>query len=230
MNFEKIGSLADCFMELRGQSFDADKRVEGTNLFRQAETKSFDPDKRIDPELQLFSDLKNVFFGFNEYSFNELDYIETNPTFIEIVKHFKLDEWQSLPDSLKKEYIKELVNRFMDLLKLDQIPEIEYYSEDDMSYGGYNGKENKLYLNEKFLDDPMEMIDTIVHEIRHAYQFQHALNPETYQDYLYALNYANYIRPCDDYFGYRSQLVESEAYAFANQVKDKVSIINGGEN
>ena len=67
------------------------------------------------------------------------------------------------------------------------------------------------------------MLNTISHELRHAYQDQRAMNPETEMDYKYLANLNNYVSPlftetgeCMLYIDYQDQLVEAEARAFAN--------------
>ena len=79
------------------------------------------------------------------------------------------------------------------------------------------------------MDDPYETVDTIAHELRHAYQDRHARQPETKLDELYAANFEMYIPFEDDYSGYRSQLIESEASAFASQFKNELIKLSGGE-
>ena len=74
------------------------------------------------------------------------------------------------------------------------------------------------------MNDPDELIDTIAHELRHAFQHQKAMAPESALDMLYRVNFDNYISPLplgDGKFlffaDYQDQLVEVEARAFAKQ-------------
>ena len=67
-----------------------------------------------------------------------------------------------------------------------------------------------------------EAADTVAHELWHAYQHERASHPTTRLDAMYAANNADYIKPEDDFEGYQSQLVEAEARAFAQQIKDRM--------
>ena len=89
--------------------------------------------------------------------------------------------------------------------------------------GAFVPEENKIEINRTILTDPKEVVDTIAHEMRHAYQHQRAEMLETWQDFLYRLNFENYISPVSLADGkylfftdYQDQLVEAEARAFAN--------------
>ena len=77
-------------------------------------------------------------------------------------------------------------------------------------------------INSCNFDNPQEILDTVAHEVRHAYQFQRAQNPKEEIDYLYAYNFENYITPYVtdggyvNFTDYQDQLIEAEARAFAN--------------
>lgn len=48
---------------------------------------------------------------------------------------------------------------------------------------------NKVEINRSTMDDPQEVVDTVAHELRHAYQHQRAGLQETWQDMLYKINF-----------------------------------------
>lgn len=97
-----------------------------------------------------------------------------------------------------------------------------YYNSDPCDYGCYDPDSNTIYINQSSFDDPQEIVDTVAHEMRHAYQYERAQKLETYEDYLYAYNFVNYISPYmseDGYVNfidYQDQFVEAEARAFAS--------------
>lgn len=103
-----------------------------------------------------------------------------------------------------------------------------YFEDDPSNCGCYYSGLNILGINVCELSDPKELINTVAHELRHAYQEQRALNPETEMDYKYLTNLRNYISPIftenGDYIlftDYQDQLVEAEARAFANLFSGK---------
>ena len=96
------------------------------------------------------------------------------------------------------------------------------------SCGAYLPGANVIEINRNTLADPKEVVDTVAHEARHAYQHQRAVLQETKQDILYRINFENYISPIPLADGkylfftdYQDQLVEAEARAFANIFRDK---------
>ncbi len=137
------------------------------------------------------------------------------------------ENWGNFSDEEKKEAISVLVAKISHRLELKETPDIRYYDDDSLSYGAYNQYSNTIELNESKLDSFGDVIDTIPHELRHAYQNQCAKNPQTTTDVLYKINFDNYIVPeknwdgsHKNYFEYYNQLVEVEARAFAKLFSD----------
>lgn len=140
-----------------------------------------------------------------------------------VLDRFGAAQWERLTDSEKIEAIKELAAVIGKKLGIEEDPEIQLYNGRDGSCGAYIPGENKVEINRNTMDDPQEVIDTIAHEIRHAYQHQRAGLQETWQDMLYKINFENYISPIPLADGkylfftdYQDQLVEAEARSFAN--------------
>lgn len=73
------------------------------------------------------------------------------------------------------------------------------------------------------MNDAAETADTISHEYRHKYQHERADKLETERDLEFKEGFDNYIRAEDDYRGYKEQLVESDARAYAQVVKERIA-------
>ena len=91
-------------------------------------------------------------------------------------------------------------------------------------HGFYNSTDNSITLNSQFFDDPVEMVNTLAHEMRHAYQHMRADALETREDALYRVNFENYItpRPLPEggwifFYDYEHQYVEVDARVFADK-------------
>ncbi len=150
--------------------------------------------------------------------------IEISDDIIEMIQRIVGIEWSHLDDREKEDIIESLSEEISDLLELENPPSIFYYDADENDCGAYNQDDNSIELNRTLLLNPSELIDTIAHELRHAYQYQKALNPESLLDTLYRINFENYISPIclsDGRFlfftDYYNQLIEVEARAFAKQ-------------
>lgn len=136
---------------------------------------------------------------------------------------FDSGKWEKSSQKEKMAAIGELAAVIGKRLGLDETPFIRVYAGLDSSCGAYLPAENAIEINSSILFDAKEVVDTVAHEIRHAYQHQRAMCQETLQDKLYQLNFENYISPIPLADGkylfftdYQDQLVEAEARAFAN--------------
>lgn len=189
------------------------------NEFTEAE-------KPLDPE-QI--DYDAVYESLDEYDFGEIDCFRDPERLDGILDGFKEETWQEMSLDGQKETMKNLADYVAEVTGLESPPEISFYNNPkDGDYGGYDSEANLLTINEYMLGDSKEAADTVAHELWHAYQTQRSLNPQNARDYQYQYNFDNYIEPEDDFEGYQEQLVEAEARAFANQLKDRLSQIKGG--
>lgn len=114
---------------------------------------------------------------------------------------------------------------------LQNPPVVEFFDGPQDSCGAYNFATNTISINRALFDDPAEVVDTVAHETWHAYQHQRANMMETKQDYLYKLNFDNYLSPITLGDGkyllftdYQEQLVEAEARAFASIFREEIAV------
>lgn len=112
----------------------------------------------------------------------------------------------------------------------DNFSEFSGYSDNlnfrtDLGYyelGAFNPETKQIDLNARLLEnaDPREVMTTVMHESRHAFQdfaINHpelvTVSPQTIAEWKY--NFDNYIRPEFDFEAYVSQPVEADAEDFA---------------
>ena len=168
---------------------------------------------------------ENLLFDVFDRSEDEFDFdFEISDDIIELIQKIKSFEWSYLDEAEKTDVIESLSKKISELLELEVQPNLSYFDDDEKGCGAYNNATNSIELNRNLLLDPDELIDTIAHELRHAYQHQKAMNPGSLLDMLYRVNFDNYISPVclgDGKFlffaDYYDQLVEVEARAFAKQ-------------
>ena len=167
----------------------------------------------------------DLLFDVFDRSEDEFDFdFEISDDIIELIQKIKSFEWSYLDEAEKTDVIESLSKKISELLELEVQPNLSYFDDDEKGCGAYNNATNSIELNRNLLLDPDELIDTIAHELRHAYQHQKAMNPGSLLDMLYRVNFDNYISPVclgDGKFlffaDYYDQLVEVEARAFAKQ-------------
>lgn len=139
----------------------------------------------------------------------------------EKLTEFDFEKWNNFDETQKLEVIDDFISVLCEKVGVEEQPRLFLFEDDENFCGAYNNQSNILELNRNILDNPKEVVNTIAHETRHAYQYQRACIGETQEDVLYAINFLNYIEPIqiDGYYAnfneYQGQLIEVEARAFA---------------
>ena len=122
----------------------------------------------------------------------------------------------------------EVVQYLSSVLGLKNPPDIMYEAKRDNSMGEYSPASNTitLYCEGDRLDvATLGDIDTVAHEMWHAYQHQATSNEggTDLKSEMYKKNFEAYVTPEEDYHGYRTQLVEAEARMFAQQFTERLT-------
>lgn len=155
-----------------------------------------------------------------------IDY-EVSDQVKEILSDFKLINWLTLNENKRLDTINKLVDTVSDELGITDKPKIILTTESEDFFGAYDPQKNTIILNRTGFLNPKELVDTITHELRHAYQHMRAEKLETHEDALFRVNLENYIYPEQNengefinYFEYNDQYVEVDARAFADKFKE----------
>lgn len=170
------------------------------------------------------ADILNDVYGRVEDEF-EFDFDVSSSKMQEAIDKFRSSTWDLLSPKEREEACKEFTLAIAEKLAIENPPSIEFYEAEPCDCGAFETDRNCIKINRNNFDDSQEIVNTVSHEIRHAYQYQMALNPESYIDLLYAYNFTHYITPYVDengyvnFIDYQDQLIEAEARAFANLFK-----------
>lgn len=187
---------------------------------------NFEPNEQIDDIFNgelTESDINAVYEGLESYDFQGVDCFEDVERLDSSLESFTSENWEQLSLDEQKEKMTDLADYIIDVTGLENPPCIEFYSNpQEGDYGGFDRTTNTLSINEHMLYQNDEAADTIAHELWHALQYQRASNPRTKLDAMYAENFNDYISPQEDFEGYQSQILEAEARAFAQQIKDRL--------
>lgn len=169
------------------------------------------------------SDIDAVYEGLESYDFQGVDCFEDVERLDSSLESFTSENWEQLSLDEQKEKMADLADYIIDVTGLENPPHIEFYNNpQEGDYGGFDRITNTLSINEHMLYQNDEAADTIAHELWHALQYQRASHPRTKLDAMYAENFNDYISPQEDFEGYQSQILEAEARAFAQQIKDRL--------
>ena len=141
----------------------------------------------------------------------------------ESLKPFEQNEWDNLNTDEKKKAVDNLRNSVAEDLGLSGKPNIRYCNnEDGGDFGRYSLSENAIYLNEYNMGDASETADTIAHESRRCWQRELSENSDSPQGQVFKENFDDYIRPEEDYRGYRNQPVETDAREYARNITGSI--------
>lgn len=95
-----------------------------------------------------------------------------------LLSNFSEEEWNSMSLSERKENIQELANYIAKELGLEQTPEVTfYYSDSDYTYGAFNKGTYTVKINTYYFDSAdswSKVVETLSHELRHAWQYWYA--------------------------------------------------------
>ena len=203
----------DGFKEIRPETNITDDEVQ--EYWDDFFSKPIEDDGLIEDTLAI-----NV-YGRSEDEFS-FEFDVENSELKKILDRFEEKNWSELSEVEKIELIKQLSSKIGEQLGVENIPQIEFYNASIFDCGAYDPEMNVIAINKSNFHNPNEIVDTIAHEMFHTYQFQRAMDPQSYMDLLYAYNFSNYIQPYvgDDgyvnFTDYQNQLIEAEAHAFAS--------------
>ena len=156
--------------------------------------------------------------------------------------------WKSAGVNRKKEILENLLFDIQEILNTDVKPEIAPVKGDPGWLGYYSAADNQMVVNEDvfrlgyqlaegFYDDGYDLLRTIVHECRHAYQWEtiqgkggHLVSAETVEQWRANYSQSGYTRAQDNFGNYLTQPIEWDAHYFAGQqrmLKGQTAVYEG---
>lgn len=179
------------------------------------------------PEYEIDDEMYAEIFNCSEDDF--LFDIELSDDAQETIDMIREGKWTELSDEAKEDMIQKLSDDIADMLGLEEHPLVAYYEGDRGDCGFYNYDDHTVNLNSVYVDSPRDIISTLSHELRHAFQYQRAEKCENDMDMLYRCNFDNYIAPVPLSDGnylfftdYYDQLIETEARAYSKSFMEAI--------
>lgn len=149
----------------------------------------------------------------------------------EVLSPFKQDRWEQLSVHEKEQAVKKLADYNAEILGIEDKPQIVFFSKPPkdgrLKRGCYDPDNNSIFINKRCFNDSAGIADAVSHECRHKYQHQRADKLENERDLAFRenLDIRNYKSPENDYasyLAYRNQLVEVDAQAYGQAIRDKI--------
>ncbi len=141
------------------------------------------------------------------------------------IQEIQPDKWQELTEEERLGALQKVENTLAQVQNRPPLP-VFAASMGPGEYGFFDG--NSIRVNADALngDDVAELVDTIAHEGRHAYQWYAVEHPNFHGNNLqiqaWKNNFSNYINGNEDPEGYRKQPIEADAWKYGSSVKDGV--------
>lgn len=144
---------------------------------------------------------------------------------------YSVDHWDQASVEERKQILQDYMNEVIRIYGLKDVKtsivwdDKAQYSSSSITWGYYTHGNHRVTLNEQALTDSVgtwdsyELLETVSHELRHAYQHEAVDHPTRYlvsKETIdsWKTNFSNYISSGDDYEGYRAQPVEVDARDF----------------
>lgn len=190
------------------------------------------PEKTFSKSIESFTDFKDFNFPWEEINNPErvIDDVEMKKNCIYLVKDFyddglDLTYAESGLDG-RCEIAYNFYNDVKEKMGIDS--DLEFVEMEPYKLGGYNYETNSIELNSNYLEnsDSTDLLNTILHESRHAFQNKCIVNPESVSVKgniidVWKDNMDHYINPAFDQEAYENQEVEKDANYFADSVMKK---------
>lgn len=142
--------------------------------------------------------------------------------------------WQSISEQTKKRALKWIADCIAENLGLKHRPNLKYINlppaADDgghtVQLGVYSAQKNTIYINIQFISDSYGIVETIAHELRHAWQNQVSKTRDSKQSIIMANNFMNYVSINDSAKYYNYQPLERDARKYASEVRATVESLS----
>lgn len=142
------------------------------------------------------------------------------------VDEIRYDNWVELSVEDRTDVLQEMECRIAEIEHREPC-QINVREMEEGNYGAFSPVTkditiNSLYVESNSFQDYKEMLDTLIHEGRHAYQDYNVATRDVHGDSTitnqWSYNFDNYISPNWDFQAYFTQPVEQDAREFAEDV------------
>lgn len=144
--------------------------------------------------------------------------------------YFSDERWNSASAEERVQMLNSFKNVLNGIYGINVTADIAFFEGEESLCGYYQSSDNKVYLNVNSLTNRSreEVMNTIVHEMRHAYQYQVINDPGSYivseetarawEQNWSDENYITYDPALDNYDDYYNQPLEADAFGFADSI------------
>lgn len=207
--------------------------VEGENpsalIDRIDEMSSYQPPKGVDhnPDIaEIIDPLKDQIDSKYLEAPGDIEQISQISDFLTEIDEIKYENWIELAYEDRQVVLQELEYHIAEIEHREPC-QLNFRVMDEGNLGAFSPESKDITINSRYViscdfHDYKEMLDTLIHEGRHAYQDYNIATREVHSDgnitNEWSYNFDNYISPNWDFQAYYTQPVEQDAREFAEDV------------
>lgn len=207
--------------------------VEGENssalIDRINELSGFQPPKGIDHDpavADIVEPLKDQIDSKYLEAPDDIEQISRISDCLSEIDEIRYENWIELPYEDRQVVLQDLEYRIAEIEHREPC-QLNFRVMDEGNFGAFSPENKDITINTRYViscefHDYQEMLDTLIHEGRHAYQDYNIATREVHSDvYItneWSYNFDNYISPNWDFQAYYTQPVEQDAREFAEDV------------
>lgn len=130
-------------------------------------------------------------------------------------------EFSDLSEQTKKDYITNLTEQISKDLGIQTIPKLYFYNCSELCViASYYDCIDYIYVNLGNINSYEDAVNTMAHEIRHDYQYEHINDDSDYGRAVKA-NKQNYVSYYNNLEAYNNQFIEQDAKDYADSYTKK---------
>lgn len=130
-------------------------------------------------------------------------------------------EFSDLSEQARKDYITNLTEQISKDLGIQTTPKLYFYScEEWPVIASYYDCIDYIYVNLGNINSYEDAVNTMAHEIRHDYQYEH-INDDSDYGRTVKTNKQNYVSYYNDLEAYNNQFIEQDAKDYADSYTKK---------
>ncbi len=139
---------------------------------------------------------------------------------VKTIRHpFSTANWNNMSEELRQQAIQAFINNLSAELGI-KAPLITWEPQQNTVGARYSPSMDAIILNTDFNFDPETLGNTLIHEMRHAYQYAH-INDDTDQARAWKENNEHYISGDIDLAAHMAQPLEADAWGYVSEYHSK---------
>jgi len=189
-----------------------------------------DTDNEVIDDSEVNDENTSVSDGQQDFQADTDAQVQDAVTSLSLIEGIQPENWGSLEQGERLSTLQNVESQMAELQQREAFPVVADNTMSENEFGGFNGSEIRINQNHMMGDQPVEeMVDTVVHEGRHAFQDYAVNNPGVVSDNAVVNQWGDNLQPgnylnANEYgqAAYENQPIEADAFSYAEQIRSGV--------